>query len=435
MDEFLSLAPWLIAMLVLVGCSCFFSASEAALFCLRAVDRSSLRNGGAAEQAAYAMLRDPDRLLSAVLFWNLVINITYFAISSIVAIRLERLEGMGQGSALVFAAFSLLAIIFFSEMLPKSFAVLQPRRLTRILSLPLSFFVRLLDPVMPMLRGVNLVTRRLLFPGFEPEPYLGLQDLERAIEISGTADSVADDAVVIQQEQAVLQNIVQLSDIRIDEWMRPRTQFENYRPPVQLSDLDGRVPASGYLLITEADSEEIEKAIRLDNLFQLPDDHIEKLAEPVLYLPWCATVADALEKLSHREREVTVVLNEYGETIGILTIEDILETVFNYAPSRSKRILDQNPIHKIKDSKWVIAGMMSLSYLAREVAEDIEHLNPIPDTHSVTVAGVIQEEMQRLAEVGDVCHFGPFRFQVIEIEHRGNMLVELTLNSTQEETA
>ena len=432
MSELVSLAPWLITMMVLVGCSCFFSASEAALFCLRPSDRRSLKNGSGSEQAAYQMLRDPDRLLSAVLFWNLVINITYFAISSVVAIRIDRLESFGQGSAYAFGAGSLLAVIFFSEMLPKSFAVLQPLRLTQILSLPLSFFVRVLDPLMPLLRGFNLVTRRLLFPTFENEPYLGIEDLERAIEISGAEGDADNETAIIRQEQAVLQNIVQLSSIRIDEWMRPRTQFVNFRPPVQLEHLQGKVPASGYLLITEEDSEEIEKAIRLDNHFHLPSENLERLSEPVLYLPWCSTVADALEKMSHREREVTVVLNEYGETIGILTIEDILETVFNYSPSRSKRILDKNPIHKITDRKWVIAGMMSLSYLTRELDDEIEHLEPIPNTHSVTVAGVIQEEMQRLAETGDACDFGPFRFEVIEIEHRGNMLVELTLRNQKE---
>ena len=422
MNELLELVPWLIAMAVLIGCSCFFSASEAALFYLRPADRRALRNGTRSELAAYDLLRDSERLLSAVLFWNLVINIAFFAISSIVAIRIDKIATLGQGPAVAFAALSLLSIIFFSEMLPKSFAVMRPRQLVRVLSIPLSLFVRVLDPMMPLMQGVNLVTRRLFFPRIAREPYLDIDDLERAIEISGSNDES-----VIRQEQAVLQNIVQLSNIRVDEWMRPRTQFVKFHPPVALSHLNGTIPGSGYLLITDGESEEIEKAIRLDNHFQLPEEQVEKLAEPVLYLPWCATVADAFEKLSHRDREVIVVLNEYGETIGILTIEDILETVFTYAPSRSKRLLDKNPIHKIQDGKWVISGMMSLRRLIRELDNEIVDSNRIPDTHSVTVGGIVQEEMQRLAERGDQCEWGPFRFVVIEIEHRGNMLIELTL--------
>ena len=76
--------------------------------------------------------------------------------------------------------------------------------------------------------------------------------------------------------------------------------------------------------------------------------------------------------------------------------------------------------------------MMSLSYLVREFDERIAGRAKVPETHSVTVGGVIQEEMQRLAEPDDLCDFGPFHFRVIEIEHRGNMLVELTLNAKEE---
>ena len=416
MNSLLQLLPWLIAMLVLIGCSGFFSASEAALFYLRPSHRRNLGKGSRRARAASALLKDPDRLLSAVLFWNLVINIGYFTVSSVCAIRIEKAADLGQGWALGFAVFSLLAIIFFSEMLPKSIAVIRPLSITMLVSLPLSGAVRVLDPLMPVLQSVKVVSRRILIPGFKVEPYLETADLERAIEISGDTD-----ATVIKQEQTVLQNIVQLSEIRVDEWMRPRTQFETFRAPVQLENLQGNVPAGGYLLVCEEDSEEIERAIRLDNLFQVPKGNIDRLAEPVLYLPWVATVADALEKMSHRDREVTVVLNEYGETIGILTIEDILETVFNYAPSRSKRLLDQNPIHPLEPGRWLVSGMMSLRRLSRELQIEL------PKTHSVTIGGVIQEAIQRLAREKDRCRWGPFEFIVVEIPHRGHMLIEMIL--------
>ena len=418
----MQLLPWLIAMAVLMACSGFFSASEAALFYLQARDRREMKTGSRAEHAAAILLKDPDRLLSAVLFWNLVINIVYFAISSKCAIRLEQDASMGQTAAVTFAVVSLLAIIFLSEMLPKSLAVLKPRSLSSLVGLPLSWAVRVVDPLMPMLSSVNLVSRRLIWPGFKPEPFMDVTDLERAIEHSGK------DAALIKQEQAVLQNIVQLSTIRVEEWMRPRTQFESFRPPVKLSDLNGVVPPSGYLLVTESDSEEIEKAIRLDNQYQLEEDNLERFAESVLYLPWCATVADAFEKMSHREREVTVVVNEFGDTIGILTIEDILETVFVYSPSRSERLLDMPPLVKISEDKWQVAGIMSLRQLAKRLEVEI------PDTVSVTVGGVIQESVQRLAEAGDRCEWGPLQFLVIEAAQRGSMLVEVQIIETTEDT-
>jgi len=422
MDSIFQLLPWLITMVVLMACSGFFSASEAALFYIQARDRRHLRNGSLAEQAAAALLLKPDRLLSAVLFWNLVINIAYFSIASICAIKIEENPNGGQAPAISFAAISLLSIIFFSEMLPKSVAVLKPRELATLVSVPLTFAVRLVDPLMPLLRSVNLISRRLVWPGFKTEPFMEVSDLERAIEHSGK------DAAVIKQEQAVLKNIVQLSTIRVEEWMRPRTQFVSFSPPVKLSDLKGEIPASGYLLITEPESREIEKAIRLDNQYHLDQDNLERFSEPVLYLPWCATVADALEKMSHRDREVTVVVNEFGDTIGVLTIEDILETVFVYSPSRSERLLDMPPLEEISEGTWRVAGIMSLRQLARRLEV------VIPETVSVTVGGVIQESMQRLAETGDQCEWGPFAFSVVEAKERGVLQVEVRVLDGEGET-
>jgi CBS domain containing-hemolysin-like protein len=89
--------------------------------------------------------------------------------------------------------------------------------------------------------------------------------------------------------------------------------------------------------------------------------------------------------------------------------------------------LDQNPIHKIDESRWAVSSMMSLRRLGRKL--DLE----LPETRSVTVGGVIQESMQRLAQVGDVCRWGPLQFRVVEIEHRGNMLIEMTIIENSEE--
>lgn len=420
MNELLPLTPWLIAMVILMACSGFFSASEAALFYLRPRDRREMESGSVAEKAAAELLDDPDRLLSAILFWNLVINITYFSISSICSLRIEKTETLGKSEAVIFATASLFAIIFFSEMMPKSIAVLKPRALSISLSLPLSLAVRAIDPVMPLLQWVCLVSRRLIWPGFRPEPYLEIQDVQQAIEHSGN------DPELIEQEQAVLQNIVDLGNIRIDEWMRPRTQFVMYRPPVSLIDLK-KLPPSGYLLISESDSEEIERAIRLDNQFALPDKNIERFGEPVLYQPWCSSVADAFEKMSYRSKEVTVVVNEFGDTIGILTIEDILEAVFSYSPSRSRRLLDMNPITAVAENVWNVAGMMSLRRLGKQL--NIE----LPPTDCVTIGGVVQDELQRLVKEGDRCNWGPLQLHVLEAPQRSNMLIEVTLVQSSED--
>lgn len=422
MEPFLPLIPLIIAMLVLVAGSGFFSASEAALFYLSPSDLKAMESGSAGERTALELLEQPDRLLTAILFWNLLINIAYFSLASVCSIRLESAGSGGRTMAILFAVGALITLIFSSEMIPKSFAVIAPRSISRWFSLPLKYAVACVSPMMPILTFVNLISTRLIWPNFQPETAIQLDDLERAIVLSGG------DEALIAQEQAVLKNIVLLSEIRIDEWMRPRNKLQIFSPPVSLADLAGNEPAGGYLLISEADSDEIEKALRLDNQIDLPRESLEKWAQPVLYLPWCATVAMALEKMSHRDREVTVVINEYGETIGILTIEDILETIFTYRPSRTQRLLNSEAIRELEPGQLLVMGMTNLRFLARRLKLEL------PETNSVTVAGVVHEVLQRIAEKDDECQWGPLHFRIVDSPRRGDIVAQVTVFPAGEES-
>ncbi len=405
----------------LVVASAFFSSSEAALFSLDSRDRRRLATAGQAGRTAHALLSDSDRLLTAVLFWNLVANLTYFTIASVVSLRLQ--DSGHRAQAGVFAVGSLLVLIVFSEMLPKSVAVLKPRALALLLGVPLAASVRLVDPILPVLRTANLLSRRLFWPRFQPEPYLRVGDLERAVRMS-TAD-----AALIEQEQQVLQNIVLLSEIRADELMRPRTRFLAFRPPVVLADLGGRLPPSEYLLVTEPDSEEVARAIALKNLSHVPAEDLQRLAEPVAYIPWCMTTAEALETLLRGSWQVATVINEFGETIGIITLDDILDVIFSKTWSRSERLLSRAPLRQTAPGVWQASGMTTLRRLARRFQVEC------PPRKSVTIAGVVQEVLQRLPEPGDECRWGPFVFKVIDVPRRGQLHVELRLaEDAQEET-
>lgn len=414
-------AAWLVAMALLLLASAFFSSSEAALFYLTPQDRRRLRTGNSAQRMAVALLADSDRLLTAVLFGNLIVNVTYFTIASIVSLSLQRLNRHTEAG--MFALVSLLVIIVFSEMLPKSLAVLKPRALATLYAVPLTAIVRLADPLLPILRTTNLLSRRLLFPGFKAEPYLRIGDLERAVELS------TGDAELLEYEQQVLQNIVLLSETRADELMRPRGQFLTFHAPVSIEDLQGQLPPSGYLLVTEPESDEVATAIALRSLSNIPAARLERHAQDVVYVPWCTTVAEALELMQQRDRQVAAVVNEFGETIGILTFDDILDTIFSHTSSRSERLLKQVPIRQVAPGVWHVTGMTSLRRLLRHFQVD-----DVPPAKSVTVAGVVQEMLERIPEPGDTCRWGVFHFRVISLPERGQMMIELTLQPAEEES-
>lgn len=405
--------PWLLAMAALVCVSAFFSGSEAALFYLSRQDRQAFQAGNRAQRVAAALLDDPDRLLTAILFWNLVVNVAYFSIASIISVRLED-EGRAAEAGGCAVAF-LLLIIFFGEMTPKSLGVSQTRRLATLVSVPIALALRLVDPLFPLLSFVTRLSRRVLFPGFRSEPYLSVDDLERAIHHS-TAD-----AELIEQEHIVLRQILSLSQLRVDELMRPRTQFLTFRPPVAIADLNGQLTPTGFLLISEADSDDVVAALPLKHMARLPRENLERFAEPVVYVPWCATVAVAWDQMQRGARRLVAVVNEYGETIGIVTQDDVLDTIFAESPSRSERIVRRVPIRKVREGVWHVSGMTSLRRLAHHFRLEL------PPTKSVTVAGVVQETLERLPQLGDRCHWAGFQFEVIESSERGQLLVELRL--------
>ena len=411
----------LLTMAILLLCSAFFSASEAAMFSLRRVERRELAKGSRAQQVIARLLNDSDRLLTAVLFWNLAINLSFFTIGSIISLEMRQ-EGHTTAAG-AFAVGGLVMIILFGEMLPKSLGVLQPQRLAVWLASPLALTIRMVNPLLPAFRMATLLSRRLLWPNFEPEPYLHIRDLERAVRLSGA------DTTLVEQEQRVLESIVLLSDIRAEELMRPRTQFLSYHPPVTLADLKARPPQGGYLLVTEADSEEVAAAIALDDVWRIPEGPLDLLAEPVIYVPWSTRAADVLELIRRRKREVAAVVNEFGETIGILTFDDILDTLFSGAPSRSERLMRRDPIRPIAPGVWHVTGMTSVRRLARyfQIAA--------PATHCVTLSGVVQEALERLPVPGDECQWGPFHFKILDVPLRGQLLIELRMSPGKEETS
>lgn len=421
MNVFEEFAPHWIAMAVLAAASAFSSCSEAVLFSLQPDDRRALRAGSATQRIAVGLLARPERLLTAILFWNLLFNVAYFSLVSVIGIQLERESRHAEAGLLSLGA--LLTLIVVSEMCPKIVGVMFPRSVANLVGLPLAAAVRAFDPLAPLFATIIRALRRLILPHFRAEPYLELSDLEQAISLSTVDEELA------SQERMALQNIVQLSELRADELMRPRTQYQVFAPPVSLDNLGGELTRSGYLLVSEPETEDIAGAIPLKYLPTIPRQHLEHFAQPVAYVPWCSTVAAVFDELQANKREVAAVINELGETIGIVTLEDLLYTVFEEQASRSARLLQTKPIQPLGENLWRVTGMTSLRRLGREFDIDL------PLAKSKTVAGIVQEELERLPLTGDTVRWGQFELQVIEADPLGRMTVDLRLIPTAEESS
>lgn len=375
------------------------------MFSLTQRNLKRLARGGVGGRITATLLRDPEHLLSAILFWNLLINMTYFAIAAIVGARLENDVNAGRTVAIAFTVVSLLSIIFFSEMLPKSVAVLAPLRISIMLGPPLSLAVRMVGPVVPLVTTVNQAASRLVWPSFKPEPEIDLADIERAINL-GT-----DDAALLQRERMALQGLVGIAETRVGELMRPRNKLWMCSATVESQDVLDEMPASGYLMVTDSSGDMITHSVGLRTLRPSQLDDLSAFFEPVIYVPWSARVSQVLDRLNEEHRSVAVVVNEFGELLGAVSIDAIMRNIL--APRQQQDPFGEVVIQEVGENHFRVSGLVSVRALTKRlgIVAIEEGIN--------TVAGYIQRNNERLPRVGDTARLAGYLLTVLEAEEDG----------------
>jgi len=139
----------------------------------------------------------------------------------------------------------------------------------------------------------------------------------------------------------------------------------------------------------------------------------------VIPVPWCARLAPVLQRMRDTFSSAACVVNEYGETVGILTHDDILDTILSPEPSRARRLLRREPVESIGAGRYEVQALTTLRYLSRRLALDYE---PDPE-QQVTVSGLLQEQLERVPVAGDECLWQGHRIRVIEASGRGPVRV------------
>ncbi|MEQ1825656.1 MAG: CNNM domain-containing protein [Pirellula sp.] len=414
---------WLVAiaaLAVLLSLSAFFSASEAALFSLTASQRSQL-NASRRDRSIVELLNQPSHLLSCILMCNLVVNITFFACANVISSWLLRIETW-SGFSLFFGFAIVGIVILFGELLPKSVGVLAPLRISRLVSIPMSIALTAVRPVAVGMHAVNDVCRRLILPGLVAESHLETTDLERAIELSET------DSRMIDLEKGILQNILQLSEIQSSEWMHPKSQFATLTLPLSKEQLREWLEEENeiklderprlVLVLSKTDGE-VSSTTTWEQVRQAHSGRTAPITVPAVFVPWCSNLASVFQTLLKTENQVAIVVNERGDTIGVLFLDDIVEAVFA-SPSAGIQAMGRALFAKTGEAKWEVTGATRVKKLERALGIKL------PESRDATIAGVIQSQLRRIAQVDDRVEWGPFTLVVKEVLRRGEMFVEIT---------
>jgi CBS domain containing-hemolysin-like protein len=413
-------------MVFLIAASAFFSGSEAAFFSLSNRDRTKLNPHRAIDQAILRLLDDADRLLTSILFWNLSINIAFFSLASLLSAHFadESIDHwLGPYLPALVPVLALLMIIVLGELIPKNFAVLQPLSFSRVVAGPLAIAVRVAYPLSRVLRMIAEFSRRIIWPGLKTEPYLDIADLQRAVE------HTTDDALLLDEECLALQNIIQLGNESATDWMQPRSHFPTYPAISTLDRLRSKKKstdetATRYALLTHPLTGEITHSLQLANIRMDSKTTLIRMARPVLGVAWCASLASVLDQLQRKNRDMAVVVCERGDAIGVLSVDDIAESIFDLDQSAGTIGLSKPNIHQIDAQTWEITGSTSLRRIERATGLDLSN-----DQRIVTLSGLIHEQLKRIAKKNDECRWNEFHAVVTSVPRRGAMLIRITIDS------
>ncbi len=413
-EAFIFVIPAAIVMLISGVFSAIFSSSETSFFSLTRDELKAFQRGTRSQQLVAQLMKNPDRILTSVLFWNLVFNLMYFS-ANVVMTRHLLSNGFAFAGGIASIG-GLLCMIIFTDVLPKCIAVIFRRHVAALTSPILALAVRMVKGFIPYFDKLCHALRLAFWPKLDVEPLLDIDDLERAIKVSSSSKSIA------ALEKQVLQNILELMDVSVEEVMRPRGTYFTASAPISREDLHGRLPPDGYVLVVEPGSDNVTGAIPLGSYTHVPKLHLEYTAEKVIHVPWCAKLSFVLTELRARLRSVASIVNEYGDTIGIVTYEDIIDSVIEIDPSRTRRVLQRDPVVRLSNGEYSVEGMTTIRYLSR--ALKIEY-DP-PEGGLVTVAGLLHEELEKIPSVGDVCEWQSFRLEVTQVTGRGRLKVRFT---------
>jgi len=416
---------WLLAigaLMAMLALSALFSASEAALFSLTTAQRSQLHLSRPSDKCIEKLLSNPSHLLSCILLCNLVINITFFACANVISSWMTKTDAW-DGWSFVFGFATVAIVILFGELLPKSVGVLAPLKIGRFIAIPMSLIMQAVRPLAIAMQAINDVCRRLILPGLIPESVLETTDLERAIELSET------DSKMIDLEKGILQNILQLSNIQTPDWMHPKSQFAAITLPATLGQIQEWMDEQSQetldesrqkivLVLSKSDSE-VTATTTIEQLQRSIEQRSVPVTLPAVYVPWCASLASVFQMLLKLDIKVAIVVNERGDTIGVLFVEDIIEAVFA-SPSAAINAMGRPLFAMTGEAKWEVTGATRVKQLERSLGIKL------PETRDATIAGVLQSQLRRIAQVDDQVEWGPFKLQVTDIPRRGEMFVQIT---------
>ena len=394
--------------IVLLLMSGMMSSSEVAYFSLTPAEIRRIKRGGSvATDAASKLLDDPDMLLATILVVNNMVNIGTVVLSTQI---LNTLFVFHRFGFLVHTVVVTFVLLLCGEVLPKVFAQGSTMRVALWFAQPLSLLRWLVYPLSrTLVKTSNMASERLMQRSNE----ISIEDLADAVDMTTTSST---------EEQKILSGIVNFADREVEEIMRPRMDIVGVGQTMKVDQERDTITTSGYarLPVYAESIDNIKGTLFVKDLIahanREEDFGWQSLIREPYIVPMHKQVTDLLEDFRHDKVHMAIVVDEYGATQGLVTLEDILEEVVGEISDESD--IDESFYERIDKNTYIFDGKTHIVDMLRVLQLDDELFEDVQG-RAETIAGLMLEIKRNFLKKGEQLTSHSIRFMVTAVEgHR-----------------
>ena len=396
------------SVVVLIFVSAFFSGSETGLTTASRARLTEMARRGSSRAATVLKLTAmPERLIGALLLGNSVANITASAIATAALVKT-----FGDTGAVIASAVMTVLILIFAEVMPKTYAIAYPDKVATAVAPIMRVIVAILGPI--VLTVEYIVKKTLALFGVDTENVESI--LSAHDELRGAIDLHHNEGEMVKKDRDMLGGILDLKDLEVADIMVHRTKMITIDAAEPVGDIVEQVLKSGKtrLPVWKDGPDNIIGILHAKNLFQAlqtSGGDVSKITlDSILTDPWFVPdtrpLTDQLNAFLRRKTHFAIVVDEYGELQGLITLEDIIEEIVGDIKDEFDAV--SNGVRKQKDGTFMIDGSVPLRDLNRALDWRL------PDEEATTLAGLVIHEAQMIPEVGQAFNFHGFRFEVLK---------------------
>lgn len=412
----------IVGLVILIGFSAFFSASETAYTSVNRIRLKNLAKEGNRKAAkAEQLAENYEKLLAVILVGNNLVNILASSLCTWLFASF-----FGDLSVLLATLFMLVVLLTFGEITPKTLAKRSPEKVAMTFSSVLGIFVKIFSPVAFTFRTIS----GTIVEDDEEEQQPTLTEEELVVMI----DEIEGEGTLEKSESDLIKSAIEFDDKQVSEILTPRVDIVAVDKTATMEDLKNVLLTSGFSRIPVYNGT-IDRIIGVvyskdfySRYFDNANTTMTELMRPVKFIPETTTVANTLTEIQKSMVQMIVVVDSYGGTVGIVSLEDILEELVGEIWDESDEV--QYSVVREIDGTYAVLGEANI----RDVMEEIGVEFDTGEYDDPTIGGYIQYRLNRIPVKGDRVENDEVKMIVRSVRSRRVKLVQVTVKKVPEQT-